>query len=76
MENFIKAENLTFKYDYDLENLILNNISLDVKKGEFICILGQNGSGKSTLVKNLNALLLPTGGKVYVNNMIFCNVKF
>lgn len=76
MENFIKAENLTFKYDYDLENLILNNISLDVKKGEFICILGQNGSGKSTLVKNLNALLLPTGGKVYVNNMDISNEEF
>lgn len=69
MENIIKAENLTFKYESDLESVILRDISLDIKKGEFICILGQNGSGKSTLVKNFNALLLPTGGKVYVNNM-------
>ena len=76
MENFIKAENLIFKYDSAPQNLTLNNISLNVKKGEFICILGQNGSGKSTLVKNLNALLLPTGGKVYVNNMDTSGEKF
>ena len=69
MENFIKAQNLTFKYDSNLERLILNDISLTINKGEFICILGQNGSGKSTLAKNFNALLLPTGGKVYVNDM-------
>lgn len=69
VESFIKAKNLTFKYDSNFDSLTLNNISLKIKKGEFICILGKNGSGKSTLAKNFNALLLPTGGKVYVNNM-------
>lgn len=76
MENFIKINNLKFKYDPSSKNLNLNNISLNVKKGEFICILGQNGSGKSTLVKNLNALILPTGGKVYVNDMDTSNEAF
>ena len=76
MENFIKIDNLTFKYEPSSKNLNLNNISLNVKKGEFICILGQNGSGKSTLVKNLNALILPTGGKVYVNDMDTSNEAY
>jgi len=76
VENFIKINNLKFKYDPSSKNLNLNNISLNVKKGEFICILGQNGSGKSTLVKNLNALILPTGGKVYVNDMDTSNEAF
>ena len=76
VKNIIKAEKLTFKYGSDLEKLTLNDISLDIKKGEFICILGQNGSGKSTLVKNFNALLLPTGGKVYVNNMATTDEEF
>lgn len=76
VENFIETKSLTFKYDSDPQKLTLNDISLNIKKGQFICILGQNGSGKSTLVKNLNALLLPTGGKVYVNNMDTSNENF
>lgn len=46
----------------------VDDISLDVNKGEFISILGKNGSGKSTLAKHINALLFPTQGKVYVCN--------
>ena len=44
----------------------LSDVSLDVKKGDFIAILGRNGSGKSTLAKHINALLYPSSGKVYV----------
>ena len=46
----------------------VDEVSLDVEKGEFIAILGHNGSGKSTLAKHINALLFPTAGKVIVNN--------
>lgn len=47
----------------------LNGVSLSVKKGEFVCILGHNGSGKSTLARHLNALLLPVSGTVYIEGM-------
>ena len=47
----------------------LQNVSLDVKQGEFIAILGRNGSGKSTLAKHINALLLPGEGEVIVDGM-------
>lgn len=51
------------------ERYALDNVSLDVKKGEFLVILGHNGCGKSTIAKHMNALLLPTGGKVYVDGL-------
>ena len=44
----------------------LDDVSMDVEKGDFIAILGRNGSGKSTLAKHINALLYPSAGKVYV----------
>ena len=47
----------------------LDNVSLDVKPGEFIAVLGHNGSGKSTLAKHLNALLFPSEGEVWVDGM-------
>jgi energy-coupling factor transport system ATP-binding protein len=47
----------------------IDDVSLDVKPGQFIAILGHNGSGKSTLAKHLNALLHPTEGTVWVNGM-------
>lgn len=66
----IKTENLSFKYRAEEnEKLILDGIDLEIKKGEFVCILGHNGSGKSTLAKHMNAILLPTGGKVYVSGI-------
>ncbi|GKX68847.1 energy-coupling factor transporter ATPase [Inconstantimicrobium mannanitabidum] len=51
------------------EKLAVNGVSLSVKKGEFLVVLGHNGSGKSTIAKHMNVLLLPSGGKVYVSGM-------
>ena len=67
MDSIIKIENLIFEYRKEEEEQpvkAINNISLEVEKGSFTAILGKNGSGKSTLAKNLNGLLLPTGGTV------------
>lgn len=71
---FIKVENLTFEYSRNDESGLpgtkaIDNISFGVEKGSFTAIIGQNGSGKSTLAKNLNALLTPTSGKVYVDGL-------
>lgn len=72
----IDAENLTYYYtDEDTDTgkitheLVIDNMNLHIEKGSFTCILGHNGSGKSTLAKHFNAILLPSGGKVYVNGM-------
>jgi energy-coupling factor transport system ATP-binding protein len=74
MKSIIKIENLIFEYvrDEGEENSrppvrAINNISLEIEEGSFTAIIGQNGSGKSTLAKNLNGLLLPSGGTIYVN---------
>ncbi len=62
-----------FDHDSDsdkvTEEKVLENLSLQIEKGSFTAILGQNGSGKSTLAKHFNVLLLPTGGKIYINGM-------
>lgn len=66
----IKTENLSFIYqDETTGEKVLNEINLNIKKGSFTAILGHNGSGKSTLAKHFNAILLPTGGKVYIKGM-------
>lgn len=70
--NMIQCENLTYKYvnsEDKLEKYAINGVNLEVKKGEFLVILGHNGSGKSTMAKHMNALLLPSGGKVYVDGI-------
>lgn len=72
--NFISVENLSYHYESNDENNltkvdVIKNLNMDVKKGEFLCVLGHNGSGKSTLAKHFNAILLPCGGKVYVDKM-------
>ncbi len=73
MESIINAENVSFAYDSYDENVpsppVLENVSIDVKPGEFVAVLGQNGSGKSTLAKHFNAILLPAGGVVYVGGI-------
>ena len=65
----IKTENVTYSYDTDegAVNLVLNGINIEIKKGEFVAVLGHNGCGKSTLAKHFNGLFLPIGGSVYVN---------
>lgn len=72
----IKSNNLIFEYirrneDGDVEsiNRALDQVNLEVKKGDFVAILGHNGSGKSTLAKHINAILMPTEGTLYVNGM-------
>lgn len=57
------------RFTYDGANFALDGVSLHVRKGEFLCILGGNGSGKSTLAKHLNALLIPDEGTVKVQDM-------
>jgi energy-coupling factor transport system ATP-binding protein len=69
----ITLENVSFSYpaaDDESPAIILDNLSLEIKQGEFIAVLGHNGSGKSTLAKLLNAILIPTSGdvSVYGNN--------
>lgn len=72
----IKVRDLAFEYirrneDGDVEsiNRAIDGVSLDVKKGDFIAIIGANGSGKSTLAKHINAILNPSEGAVWVNGL-------
>ena len=70
MEDMIRIENLVFEYTRDEDQQpvsAIRNVSLNIEKGSFTAIIGRNGSGKSTLAKNINALLLPSSGAVYVN---------
>ena len=72
MTEIIKTENLSFSYFADEgkePRLALNGVNLAIEKGSFVVILGHNGSGKSTLAKHMNAVLLPSGGKVWVEGM-------
>ena len=68
----IKIDNVTYEYkSYDDEEIAaaVKNLSLEVKRGEFLIVLGHNGSGKSTLAKMMNGLLLPTSGDIEVMGM-------
>lgn len=71
MDDIIQIKNLIFEYASDEEETsrAINNISLNIKRGTFTAVIGKNGSGKSTLAKNLNGLLLPTGGAVYIKGL-------
>lgn len=73
MESLIKIENAHFSYPAAEENAkpaeVLKGVSLEFEHGELVAVLGHNGSGKSTLAKLLNAVLLPTEGKVTVAGM-------
>ncbi len=68
----IKTENLRYNYENeDDESVVevLKGVDLELHKGQFVAIVGHNGSGKSTLAKHFNAVLLPSGGKVYVEGL-------
>ena len=71
----IQTENLTFRYTTEegVAPTVLDGVSLSVRPGEFVAVLGHNGSGKSTLAKHFNAILLPSGGKVYVDGLDTCD---
>ncbi len=67
----IETKDLHFSYT-DTEGVspvVLNGVTLSIEEGSFVAVLGHNGSGKSTLAKHMNAILLPTGGAVYVSGM-------
>ncbi len=74
MENIVEIKDASFSYDDESEE-VLHKVSLNIKKGEFLCILGHNGCGKSTLAKLINGLILPTHGDVFVKNMNTKNEK-
>ena len=66
----IETLNLSYSYDSEESNRqVLKDINIKINKGEFVAILGHNGSGKSTLVKSFNSIVLPSGGKVYVDKL-------
>lgn len=72
----VKAKNLTFEYirrdeDGNVEGITkaVDNVSIDIKQGDFVAVLGHNGSGKSTFAKHLNALVMPIEGTVWVDGM-------
>ena len=72
MENIIEISGLHFSYPAEEGKEpaeVLKGIDLTIKKGEFVAVLGHNGSGKSTLAKHLNAILIPTEGKVTVGGI-------
>jgi energy-coupling factor transport system ATP-binding protein len=63
----IKTQELTF--EYEAGGFRLHDVNIHVKDGEFVVIIGHNGSGKSTLAKLFNGILLPSGGKIYIDNL-------
>lgn len=70
----VRAQKLTYEYEKQDENgnitgmnRAIDEIDLDILKGSFVAILGHNGSGKSTLAKHMNAILVPTGGTIWVD---------
>jgi energy-coupling factor transport system ATP-binding protein len=72
----IKAKDVTFEYvkrdeegNIEGKTTAVDKVSLDIKQGDFIAILGHNGSGKSTLAKHMNAILCPTDGTLWVDGM-------
>lgn len=77
-ENMFRCKNIIFEYETgekNIKNLAIDDVSLDVKKGEFLVILGRNGSGKSTLAKHMNALLIPSSGEVFAGNLLTSDPK-
>ena len=67
MENIIEVRNLKYKYDSESENYTLNDVSFQVKKGEWLSIVGHNGSGKSTTVRLIDGLLEAESGDIIIS---------
>lgn len=72
-ENIIEFQDVSFRYDADETEkplpLCVEHVNLNIKKGDFVAVLGHNGSGKSTLAKLSNSILIPESGRVLVNGM-------
>ncbi|MGJ0353316.1 ABC transporter ATP-binding protein [Aliarcobacter cryaerophilus] len=68
----IKIKNLTHYYNNDKA---LENINLEINKGEFICLVGESGSGKSTLLSIISTLLKPTKGELFFENLNYKKIK-
>ena len=70
-QTILETKDLHFRYDEEEgpTPVVLDGVDLRIEEGTFVAVLGHNGSGKSTLAKHMNAILLPTGGKVYVDGM-------
>ena len=80
IKSILKTEKLIYEYkrldeegNVEGVNRALDNVNLDVQKGDFIAVLGHNGSGKSTLAKHINGMLFPTGGTVWVDGLDTAN---
>lgn len=71
MREFIEFKDVTFSYNNgkNTTNNVLYKVNFSINKGEFVAVLGRNGCGKSTLAKHMNAILVPSSGKVTVNGL-------
>ncbi|MBQ8434496.1 MAG: energy-coupling factor transporter ATPase [Oscillospiraceae bacterium] len=65
----LKAENLTYVYSQGspFEKTAVDNVNIEIERGEFVGVIGHTGSGKSTLIQHFNGLLAPTSGKIYLD---------
>lgn len=68
----IDASKISHNYDKDTA---LNNISLQIKEGEFVCLIGESGSGKTTLLSILSTLLKPSKGQIFFEGSSYQNIK-
>ncbi|MCL2662205.1 MAG: energy-coupling factor transporter ATPase [Oscillospiraceae bacterium] len=72
MNKIIKTEKLSFSYssiEGSVPVVVLNDLNIEIEKGTFVAVIGHNGSGKTTLAKHFNAILLPGGGRVLIEDM-------
>lgn len=64
----INVEEVSFSYENN-ENYVIDDLNLQINKGDYLCVIGHNGSGKSTLAKLMNVLYFPTKGKIFICNI-------
>ena len=70
MKDIVSVKDVSFEYvAEDSKFKAIDDLTLSVKQGEFVVVIGHNGSGKSTLSKNLNAILMPTRGDIYIDGL-------
>ncbi len=73
----IQFRNVSFSYsrDKDLSAKVLNNLSLDIREGEYVCMMGRNGCGKSTLARCMNGLLQPNEGTITIDDLLTSDIS-